>query len=425
MGTIIIGVLLALSFIGFVIFEMKGGNLTVGFFTMAVLWTIIGLVPLNQAIKEIFTEPVLNYGKTAAYIIFGSWFGRVLVDTGIAGAISKQTEKVGKKSPVLATILIAIVTMLIFTSAYGVGSAIAVGVILFPIMFSIGVPRNIATVIFTLSIGAAMYINNVLFVQFQVFFPEVEWGPHYQKFGFIAMSVQAVVVILFILFNARKIKNGQPEVLEEMASTTEQDKQVPVYTYLLPILPVVLSVFAKWDSIPALLLSILLAFLLTGKMKSYTGFVAIMNETAKTAISDIAGLLVMLFCLTMFQSAALHAMSSFDTVFANIVPDSKLVLVIAVCILAPLCYFRGPLMLYGAGAAVGALLIGTGKFDQYFLYGLLVVPSMMGVSSCITQSWNLWSCNYAKVDTKSFLTTGVPWAWFATVINLFVAYYFL
>lgn len=106
---------------------MKGGNLTVGFFTMAVLWTIIGMVPFQTAIKEIFTDPVLNYGKTAAYIIFGSWFGRVLVDTGIAGSISRRTEKVGKKRPVLASILIAIVIVLIFTSSYGVGSAIAVG----------------------------------------------------------------------------------------------------------------------------------------------------------------------------------------------------------------------------------------------------------------------------------------------------------
>lgn len=97
MGGAITGILLALTFIIFVIYAMKGGNLTVGFFVMAVLWTMIGLVPFNQAIKEIFTEPVLNYGKTAAYIIFGSWFGRVLVDTGIAGSISRKTEKVGKK----------------------------------------------------------------------------------------------------------------------------------------------------------------------------------------------------------------------------------------------------------------------------------------------------------------------------------------
>src|SRR5699024_5493341 len=208
MGAAITGVLLLITFILFVIFVMRGGNLTLGFLIMAVLWTIIGLVPLNVAIKEIFTDPVLDYGSTIVNIIFGSWFGRVLVDTGIAGSISVRTQKVGKKYPVLATILIACVLALIFSSSYGVGSAIAIGVILLPIMYSMGVPKNIAVSVFTLSIGAAMYINNVLFVQFQVFFPKVEWGLRYQKFGFVAMIVQMLIVILFIIYNRKKIRNG-------------------------------------------------------------------------------------------------------------------------------------------------------------------------------------------------------------------------
>lgn len=423
MGGAITGILLAITFIAFVVYAMKGGNLTVGFFVMAVLWTIIGLVPFNQAIKEIFTDPVLNYGKTAAYIIFGSWFGRVLVDTGIAGSISRRTEKVGKKNPVLATILIALVIALIFTSSYGVGSAIAVGVILFPIMFSIGVPKPIAVSVFTMSIGAAMYVNNVLFVQFQVFFPEVSWDAHYQRFGFVAMIIQMLIVLLFILFNAKKIRNGKPEIVAN--DSREAIAEVPIWTYMLPVLPVALSIFAKWDAVPALLLSTIIAFLATGNMKSYTRFVKMMNETATHAISDISGLLIMLFVLTMFQSAAVHAMSGFTDVFQQIIPSSKVVMIIIIAILAPLSFFRGPLMLYGAGAATAAVLVGTGKFDQYFLYGLLVVPSMMGVSACITQSWNLWAVQYARLDTKTFLSTGIPWAWGATVLNLIAALYLL
>jgi hypothetical protein len=419
MGGAITGVLLAITFVAFVVYAMKGGNLTVGFFVMAILWTMIGLVPFNQAIKEIFTDPVLNYGKTASYIIFGSWFGRVLVDTGI----SRRTEKVGKKNPVLATILIALVIALIFTSSYGVGSAIAVGVILFPIMFSIGVPKPIAVSVFTMSIGAAMYVNNVLFVQFQVFFPEVSWDAHYQRFGFVAMIIQMLIVLLFILFNAKKIRNGKPEIVA--TDSSEAIAEVPIWTYVLPVLPVALSIFAKWDAVPALLLSTIIAFLATGNMKSYTRFVKMMNETATHAISDISGLLIMLFVLTMFQSAAVHAMSGFTEVFQQIIPSSKVVMIIIIAILAPLSFFRGPLMLYGAGAATAAVLVGTGKFDQYFLYGLLVVPSMMGVSACITQSWNLWAVQYARLDTKTFLSTGIPWAWGATVLNLIAALYLL
>ncbi|AEV95966.1 transporter permease [Pediococcus claussenii] len=416
MAEIITGILLILSFALFIYYAMKGGNLTVGFFIMAVLWVIIGRVPFNTAINKVFTQPVLDYGKTAATIIFGSWFGRVLVETGIAGSITRKTEKVGKKSPVLASILIALVTFLIFSGAYGVGSAIAVGVILFPILFSMGVPRKIAVSIFTLSIGAAMYINNVLFVQFQVFFKGVEWGPNYLKFGIPAAIVQMIVVIIFILFNSKKIRNGKPEMIAE--DSKEDIKEVSPFTYILPIIPVSLSIIFQWNSIPALIVATLLAFLMTGQMKSYVGFVKLMNGTVKQAISDISGLLIMLFVLTMFQQAAVFAMSGFNSIFKSILPTNHLVLILIMMVIAPLSYFRGPLMLYGAGAATASIFTATGLFPPYFLYGLLVVPTMMAVSADITQSWNLWSVQYAKLTTKTFLSTGLPWAWIATALNL-------
>lgn len=423
MGATITGILLLLTFILFVIFVMRGGNLTIGFFSMAILWTLIGLVPINIAVKEIFTEPVLKYGSTIVNIIFGAWFGRVLVDTGIAGSISMHTQKIGKKYPVIATILIACVLALIFSSSYGVGSAIAIGVILFPIMYSIGVPKNIAVSVFTLSIGAAMYINNVLFVQFQVFFPNVEWGLRYQKFGFAAMLVQMIIVILFILFNTKKIRNGKPEIPEE---ETEADIQnVSSWTYILPILPVALNILFNWDAVPALFLSIIIALFATGNMKNYTRVVKMVNNTASNAINDIAGLIIMLFVLTMFQSAAVHAMAGFTDIFKNIIPNNELLLTIIMIVLAPLAYFRGPLFLYGAGAATASIFVSTGMFDQYFLYGLLVVPSMVGISACITQSWNLWAVQYNELETKTFLLTGLPWIWIATAINLFLAYFIL
>lgn len=424
MGAAITGILLLVTFILFVIFVMRGGNLTLGFLIMAILWTIIGLVPLDVAIKEIYTEPVLKYGSTIVNIIFGSWFGRVLVDTGIAGSISRRTQTVGNRYPVVATILIACVLALIFSSSYGVGSAIAIGVIIFPIMYSIGVPKHIAVSVFTLSIGAAMYINNVLFVQFQVFFPKIEWGLRYQKFGFTAMLVQMIITFAFILFNRKKIQNGKSKLVVAEDENVET-KKVSSWTYILPVLPVGLNIILGWDAVPALFLSIIVALLVTGNMRTYTGLIKMINNTAYNAISDIAGLIIMLFVLNMFQAAAVHAMTDFNDVFKHIIPHNTLLLTVIMIFLAPLAYFRGPLFLYGAGAATVSIFVSTGLFDQYFLYGLLVVPSMVGISACITQSWNLWAVQYNELDTKTFLITGLPWIWIATAINLFLAYFIL
>ncbi len=158
-------ILLLISFAGFIWYVVKGGNLMIGFFVMAILWSILGMVPADQVIQKVFAEPALNYGPTIIYIVFGSWFGRVLVESGIAPAISEETNKVGKKKPLIAGILVILVTALIFVSAYGVGSVIAIGVILLPILLSVGVPRDLALSVFSLSIGAPMYLNVVLYNQ--------------------------------------------------------------------------------------------------------------------------------------------------------------------------------------------------------------------------------------------------------------------
>lgn len=428
LGMWIMGILLVVSFISFIAYAMRGGNLTVGFFVLSVLWTgvyYIGVLtgdnqPFNF-VKDTFSQPALNYGGTAVQIIFGAWFGRVLVDTGIAASISNRTAKVGENRPVLATILVALVTCLIFTSAYGIGSAIAVGVILFPIMSRIGVPKKIAVSVFTLSIGAAMWVNSVLFVQFATFFegyksPDgsvVAWGNHYLRFGLVATAIQMLAVIIFILINARKIRQGQPYEVGESADHVEL-KEVPVWTYIMPVVPVALSIFFKWEAVPSLLVATILAFAVTGNMKSLKGFVNMMNSTAKTAIGDIGGLLIMLFCLTMFQAAAIRVLTGFTPILGQFIPNNELILALAVLILAPLALFRGSLELFGAGAATVTILLGLGVFNAWFLYALLVVPSTLGVSACFTQSWNMWSVEYMQLDAKTFLKTGVPVYWIAS-----------
>lgn len=54
------------------------------------------------------------------------------------------------------------------------------------------------------------------------------------------MGVQMVILILFILFNAKKIRNGKPEIIE--SDSEEEIVEVPVWTYVLPVMPVALSI---------------------------------------------------------------------------------------------------------------------------------------------------------------------------------------
>lgn len=427
MSSTIIAILLLITFIGFIVYILKGGNLMIGFFIMAILWAVIGLVPFNVAIKKIFAEPALNYGPTIIYIVFGSWFGRVLVDSGIAPAISAATNKVGKKKPLLAAVLVALVTCLIFVSAYGVGSVIAIGVILLPILLSVGLPRDLALSVFVLSIGAPMYLNVVLYNQMKAFFPKAVYGGKYLEFGIAAMIVQMVAVLIFLFVHRKQIDPAKADenlAIIGAADNADEVKSVPVISYPVPIIPVVMNMLFKWDAVPALTLGTLIAMLLTGQFKDYKHSIQFMNDTIKTAISDIAGLIMFLMALTMFSGAASMNAVRFRPIFAAILPHNTLILCLAMGILAPLALFRGPLHVWGAGAATAAVLSGIGLFSDALLLPLMYVPTLLAVSTDITQSWNVWGLDYMKVDSKKFLKNGVPVMWIVSIINELLVFHF-
>lgn len=400
----------------------------IGFFVMAILWSVIGMVPFDQVIQKVFAEPALNYGPTIIYIVFGSWFGRVLVDSGIAPAISMATNRVGKKRPLLAAVLIILVTALIFVSAYGVGSVIAIGVILLPIMLSVGIPREIALSAFSLAIGAPMYLNVVLYNQIKAFFPDAVYGGKYLVFGAVAMFVQLLAVLVFLIIHRKKIDPSKADENLRIIGAENEEKvkvgSVPKLAFIVPIIPVLLNMLFKWDAIPSLTLATLIAILLTGKMRHYKDFVGFLNKTIATAIGDIAGLIMFLMALIMFSGAAQLDANRFKPLFEAILPHNNLVLAIALGVLAPLALFRGPLHVWGAGAATAAVLSGTGLFNDAFLLPLLYVPSILAVSTDLTQSWNVWGLDYMKVQSKDFLKLGVPLMWVVSIINEVLVFYF-
>ncbi|CCK20091.1 hypothetical protein [Pseudolactococcus laudensis] len=100
------GILLLATFLVLVLYCMKGGNLLLGFLVTAVLWCVIRLVPIQTVVTAIFQDSVAAYGGTIAVIVFGAWFGRVLVDTGIAGYIIKKTVELAGDKPLVTTLLI-------------------------------------------------------------------------------------------------------------------------------------------------------------------------------------------------------------------------------------------------------------------------------------------------------------------------------
>ena len=168
----IIGILILVSFFGLAFYAAKGGNLMMGMLVMAILWTVLPMIgntfPTNpafvaanaenvgitwiQAFSKVFQSGPEGWGTVLVNVVFGAWFGRVLLETGIASTLIRKTTELGGDKPAVTCILLCIVTTAIFSSLFGAGAVVAIGVIILPILMSLGIPKVLSVVSFMLSI---------------------------------------------------------------------------------------------------------------------------------------------------------------------------------------------------------------------------------------------------------------------------------
>ncbi len=417
MYNIIAAILLLVTLAIFVIYTIRGGNTIVGIIILTIVWAIIGRVPFMTVLTDIFQKGPENYGSAVSVVIFGTWFGRVLVETGIAGSIIRKTVEFGGDKLLATSILLIVVSSIIFAGSFGVGTMIAIGVIVLPILFSLGVPKHIGVVAFTMSYGAAMFINAVIFNNLRVVaegFASAEYNAEYLKFGIPAMIIELLVVVAFLVVKLRKGKvHTWAAVAERMP-----EKNTPMISFLTPLLPVVL-ILIGCPTIPAFLASMFYALLTTGKIKSYKGMCDVVQKSLHEGISDIGGVLGFLYTVVMFAPMAEMNAPIFQAVLGDIQFNNLVVLAVVFTIIAPLALFRGPIFPWGAGTAVIAILTSMSTLPTMALFALVTCTTQaMGSSADPTQSWNVWALGYTKVELKQYVKTSIFWCWLATALTM-------
>ena len=425
---LIIGIILLISYFWLIRFAAKGGNLMIGFFIMAIIWTgfsiIGGEITWDNAMNNILQGGPESWGATAVVVIFGSWFGRILIETDIASTLIKKTVELSGENPLFTTALLCVVTSLIFTSTFGAGAVVAIGIIVLPIVMALGVPKPLAVASYLMSVGSGMFVNIVLFRQMQGIFEGFEYDWNYLQFGFSAAVIQTLMVVVMLAVGLKRSRVFNMAVNKSEALKGLKKKEVPIYALITPVIPVVLAIGFNWQPIPAFIVASLYALIVSGKFPSYAAGTRLITSTFYDGVVDVAPLLGFLFILPMFNRASGVAAPFFQAMIGGVVPTNTLILAIAFIILLPLGLFRGPLTVFGAGSATIGILTAIGTFPVAFLFPLMYIPTIaMNLSACPTQSWNLWALSYSKISAKEFILTGVPWAWAAGAINILIAWF--
>ena len=419
---IFLSILLIASFVGALIYMMKGGSTLLSFIGLAIVWSVISRVPFNSMLTEVIQQPVEKYAPTIMVLIFGSWFGQILIKTGVVNSLVKRAMELGGDKPILVTIIAVLVVAFLFTSLNGVGAAIAIGVVILPILLSMGVPPALVSASFTMSIASTMIINVIQFNVYAPLFPKgtVVYDNHFLVFGMINAAIWIVLTIIMVVFNLKK-RGVQHNWAVAAAKEEEKAQEVHPIAYIAPIIPVVTIAVLKWPAIPSFIAAIAYVLIVTkgGHSKSW---VELLHRSLNEAVTTMGPIIAIWIAIVMFMAAGTKATPILKPLFGSILPQSPIVLAIVVAVLAPLGLYRGLMAPMGAGAALLALLLNSNAIAPLVIFVVFVcaVNNMLGCMDP-TNSWNLWTYTNCKVSPKEHLKTGLPFVWVGTAITAFLA----
>lgn len=418
------GILMLLAYVMVVIYVIRGGSPMVSFIALAIVWALLGGLSFDNILKDILQAPVEKYASTILVIVFGSWFGQILVKTGIAGSLMKRSVELGGDRPIVVVIIIMLVTSFLFTSIYGVGAAIAVGVIAIPIMLSMGIPPQIAAPAFTMPIAAAMYINvidiNLLFSLFPK--GSVSYDATYLRFAFVAFAVWILFAILMVVFNLKRYGLRRAWAVRVTEEVTAID--VTPWSYIAPVLPVLAIIVLKWPIVPSFLAGIAYALITTkgGHSKSW---IDLFHRTFYDGVADLGGIIGVWVTVMMFMAASSKVAPTLNSIFSTILPHSTLTIAIFFAVLAPIAIYRGPMAAIGGGAALLSILLNANVAAPMFIF--LMFRNINCLANCVdpTNSWTLWTVGYTKITPMELFKTALPFVWMAVAANSLLAYFML
>ena len=442
---LVVGILLLLTFFGLAYYCIKGHNLMIGFLIITILWTALSFLGAAFASPEFLSttafysngEPVkaiaiLNkiyqsapegWGTTLVNVCWGAWFGRVLMETGIASTLIRKTVELGGDRPIITIVLLNVVTAFIFTAMMGAGPVIAIGVIVLPILMSLGIPKAIAMFTFMGSVSAGMYLNPVLqFSQLRAFIcasdemPEFSFSWYTSHWGIYALIISVVVVSVLTGIYLKIGKKSHAWAAQAAPKNTQTE--APLIALILPIVPVVLKIWLDFSVIGGFVIAGFAALFLCGKMnKSFKENCQLVNKLYYDGVVDTAPLVGFLLTLPMFNTCASYASPFFKAVLGPVMPKSELVVCILFAVLLALGLFRGPMTLVGCGAATLGVLRGVASFSVPFLYCVFAIPTItVNIGSCITQSWVAWGLAYTKVESKDYLKLSIPMTYICGIL---------
>ena len=386
-------------------------------------------MPFTDFINIVVSGGSVKMASSIAVVVFGAIFARVIMKTGISGAIIKNAAELAGDRPLpIASALTAAVAF-IFLGMNGLGAVIMIGSIAIPIMTSAGIKPVTAASLLLLGMQTGLAANAANYGAFIGIFG----GEVVSSFFIPAFVISALVTALFIIVNVKNERARSAWAEPDAAAINgKNDKKVPAAALIAPVIPIV-TVFifkAVWgfgaadkgmlDAVGSSIFGFILASLYAILMTHPGRTVNLFSGSIVEGIQDIAGVIFLFIGIGMLVSSVTSPAVAvlLNPVINGLVPSGKMGFLIFFAALSPLALYRGPLNMFGMGAGVAALLMSLKILPVAALAGAFVAVQYVQAVSDPTNSQNVWTAEYSGEETSSILKATLPYTWLMCVAML-------
>ncbi|MDR1001172.1 MAG: citrate transporter [Clostridiales bacterium] len=394
---------------------------------MAITIAFAAGIPFISADAETFTiaKDVLEAGamrmSTAiAGLIFGGWFGKVLTKVGITRTIIRKAAELAGDKPLPIALAFLAVCSIIFAASNGLGMIILVGTIIIPIMISAGVDPLTSGIVLLLSNGIGVTFSvGTLGVYIDTLGLPLETVTSYSWLCGLPLIAVAVVIVVFFIKWGGKIRKAWPMPLEEQPAG---EKNVRYIALISPIIPVVLVFAFKLQLVPAIMIGIVAALILS----TPKNVVQVVSGAFVEGIQETAGAAALMIGIGMALKTVMapEVAAVLQPVISAIIPSNPIVFVLVFGLLSFLAIYRGPLNVWGLGSGIVALLAASGMNPIAAMVALRLDSNVQAVCDP-TNSHNVWVSDFTKTDVNEILKKTILWIMVSTFIGLIIASLFI
>ncbi|MFI9759148.1 transporter [Streptomyces sp. NPDC051963] len=382
---------------------------------LAVVIAFLAGAPLtgeNSVLDTVLQEGAPALAATMIAIILGSWLGKLLDETGIAGTLVRKIVEFGGDRPTVVALGVLAVSALVGTVTGSAPAAMLAGIIGIPAMIAVGVPK--VTAAGTVLMGIAVGIPFELPV-WQFFSTALELPiPTVRGFMVKLFPFALVAALAFVLVETRRRGTEHAWSLKSVdvkpRSRREELGDAPWYALLAPAVPLVLALGFELAIIPSLLAGVLYALVTTTRPGG-------MNKRLLRTLYggfEVAAPPIVLFVAIGILLAAVKlpgAVDALEPLVKAVSPQNPVVFVLVFTLLVPLCLYRGPLNVFGLGAGIAGVLIATGIYPAAAVLGMTTSYNQVFGVADPTSTQTVWSAQYAGVTPQQVMVRTLPYVW--------------